>query len=311
MAPSARAAGSGEHGGGGPGLLEVAGPHGPWDRVRGELAHRGTAVVAGRLPDWRLPGGEAALRRMLGRDWHRYEAMSQPLMKERFSASRLLLRHVIAAAIDTVPEQVDLAYQPGGRPYVRGCDQIDISLSHTRRTLVAGITRRGRIGVDVESADRRMAGTGSESQGCTPYELARLDEGEAGERNATLVRLWTLKEAYSKALGQGLRFRFTEFGFDLGADRIRLVRPDGTPADGGEWAFGTGVLGGDPGGDPDGGQDGDPGGGYVVGTAVYDSGFGETSDLSVRTALDAGLLDALLGAAAPPTAFEADPRAAP
>ena len=30
-----------------------------------------------------------------------------------------------------------------------------------------------------------------------------------------MVRLWTLKEAYSKALGQGLRFRFTEFGFGL------------------------------------------------------------------------------------------------
>ncbi|MFP8961170.1 4'-phosphopantetheinyl transferase family protein [Streptomyces nanhaiensis] len=260
--------------------------------------------MAGRLPDWRPPDGDAALRRMLGRDWHRYEAMSRPLMKERFAASRLLLRHVVAAAIDTAPEQVDLAYQPGGRPYVRGCDQIDVSLSHTRETLVVGITRRGRIGVDVESADRRMAGTGSESQGCTPYELARLDEGEEGDRNAALVRLWTLKEAYSKALGQGLRFRFTEFGFDLGADRIRLVRPDGTPAGGGEWTFGTGVLGGGPGGrdgDGDGGSAGDAGE-YVVGTAVYDSGFGEDSDLSVRTALDAGLLDALLGAAAPPTA---------
>ncbi|MCI0383415.1 4'-phosphopantetheinyl transferase superfamily protein [Streptomyces sp. CNQ085] len=291
MARSTRSAGSGGRGGGTPGLLEVAGPLGPWDGVRGELAHGGTAVVAGRLPDWRPPVGDAVLRRMLGRDWHRYEAMSQPLMKERFSASRLLLRHVVAAAIDTAPEQVDLAYQPGGRPYVRGCDQIDISLSHTRQTLVAGITRRGRIGVDVESADRRMAGTGSESQGCTPYELARLDEGEADDRNATLVRLWTLKEAYSKALGQGLRFRFTEFGFDLDAEGIRLVRPDGTPAGGGGWTFATGVLDGCP--------DDGPGGGYVVGTAVHDSGFGEASDLSVRTALDAGLLDALLGAAAP------------
>ncbi|WP_410537344.1 4'-phosphopantetheinyl transferase family protein [Streptomyces sp. KL2] len=301
MAPSAEAAGSGEHGGGAPVLLKAAGPRGLWEGVRGELAHRGSAVVTGRLPDWRPPGGDAALRRMLGRDWHRYEAMSRPLMKERFAASRLLLRHVVAAAIDTAPERVDLAYQPGGRPYVRGCDQIDVSLSHTRETLVVGITRRGRIGVDVESADRRMAGTGSESQGCTPYELARLDEGEAGARNATLVRLWTLKEAYSKALGQGLRFRFTEFGFDLGADRIRLVRPDGTPAGGGEWTFGTGVLGGDRNGGGDAGDTGDTGE-YVVGTAVCDSGFGEASDLSVRTALDAGLLDALLGAAAPPAA---------
>jgi 4'-phosphopantetheinyl transferase len=239
-------------------------------------------VVAGRLPDWRFPGGPEALRPLLGRDWHRYEALSHPRTKERFAASRLLLRHVVAAVIDTAADQVDLAYQPGGRPYVRGCDQIDVSLSHTEEMLVVGVTRRGRIGVDVELADRRMAGTGSETQGCTPYERARLDEVEGRDttaRNDTLVRLWTLKEAYSKALGQGLRFRFTEFGFALDAHGIRLVRPDGTPVADGEWTFGTRVVDGR----------------YVVATAVYDAGFGETVDLSVRTALDDGLLDALFG----------------
>lgn len=260
--------------------LTVHGADGPWEPLREVLADTGSVVVHGDAADWR-PGPEAmdGARRILGRDWRRYESLVQPRMRERFVASRLLLRCAAAAALRTAPQLVDLAYQPGGRPYVRGCDQIDVSLSHTEDMLVVGITRRGRIGVDVERADRRLAGTGSELQACTPYETAQLDAGGAAARNDTMVRLWTLKEAYSKALGQGLRFRFTEFGFDLRTPDARLVRPDGSPAGGPEWAFATFPAGQ----------------GYVVSVAVHDEGFGEAADLSVGTALDEGLLDALFG----------------
>ncbi|QOV35705.1 4'-phosphopantetheinyl transferase superfamily protein [Streptomyces ferrugineus] len=260
--------------------LTSHGTHGPWEPLRSVLADTGSVVVHGSAGDW-LPGPEAmdGARRILGRDWRRYESLPQPRLRERFVASRLLLRCAAAAALETEPHLVDLAYQPGGRPYVRGCDQIDVSLSHTEDMLVVGITRCGRIGVDVERADRRLAGTGSELHACTPFEKEQLDAGGEPERNDSMVRLWTLKEAYSKALGQGLRFRFTEFGFDLSTPDARLVRPDGSAAGGPEWAFATFRAGER----------------YVVSVAVHDEGFGEAADVSVGTALDQGLLDALFG----------------
>ncbi|MFJ2741717.1 4'-phosphopantetheinyl transferase family protein [Streptomyces sp. NPDC087440] len=260
--------------------LDAPGPHARWDLVREQLAATGTVLVHGRMPGWLPPPGTGPgrLGELLGRDWQRYQAMDRPRMRERLLASRLLLRYTAAAAIGSAPELVDLAYQSAGRPYVRGCDQIDVSLSHTEETMVVGITRRGRIGVDVERADRRLAGTGSERQACTPYELRLLDAAGPEARNDVLVRMWTLKEAYSKALGQGLRFRFTEFGFEPLAVGARLTRPDGTTADHGAWTFGTFGVGE-----------------YVVSAAVHDTGFGELTDLSVDTVLDDGLLDALLG----------------
>ncbi|WP_354643034.1 4'-phosphopantetheinyl transferase family protein [Kitasatospora camelliae] len=266
-----------------PAPRHAPGPDGPWEQVREELAATGSCVLYGTLATWSAHLQEPErLRPVLGRDWSRYESLTPARGKERFLASRVLLRQTAAAAIGTVPELVDLAYHPGGRPYVRGCDQIDISLSHTEEVLVVGVTSRGRIGVDVELADRRMAGTASETQGYTTFELARLDEEPASRRNDLLVRLWTLKEAYSKALGVGLRFRFTEFGFALDGRRgARLVQPDGEPVAGGSaWSFATfGVRSR-----------------YVVSLAVFDAGFGGSSDLSVDTALDEGLLDTLLRA---------------
>ncbi|WP_414642044.1 4'-phosphopantetheinyl transferase family protein [Actinocrinis sp.] len=261
--------------------LLIEGPDGPWEAVRRRLAEAGGVMVYGRLADW-LPEDpdDPRLRLLLGRDWSRAQRMAHRHIRSRFVAARLLLKHAAAAVIESRPELLELAYKPGGRPYLRGCDQIDISLSHTDELLVVGITRRGRIGVDVELADRPMSGTGTENQACTPYELAMLKAMAEARRNGALVRLWTLKEAYSKAIGQGLRFQFTEFGFRLGDPRARVLRPDGSPGTGDEWTFGTCAVDRR----------------YTVSVALFDAGFGDTVDTAAGTMLDPGLFEALTGA---------------
>jgi 4'-phosphopantetheinyl transferase len=260
--------------------LLITGPAGPWDAVRGRLADSGGVLVYGRLTDW-LPSDpdDVRLRLLLGRDWARAQRMAHRQIRSRFVAARLLLKYAAAEVIETRPELLDLAYKPGGRPYLRGCDQVDVSLSHTDTVMVVGITRRGRIGVDVELADRQMAGTGTEDQACTPYELAMLNAMSENRRNGALVRLWTLKEAYSKAIGQGLRFQFTEFGFRLGDPRAQVLRPDGSPGTGDEWTFGTCVVDRR----------------YTVSVALFDAGFGDTVDTAAGTMLDPGMFEAMTG----------------
>jgi len=263
--------------------IHLPGPEpGPaWERMRRALGDNGAVVVYGWLPAWiPTPASLPRLRERLGRDWRRYQALRQPRLRERFAAARLLLRSAAAAAMETTPELIDLAYQPGGRPYLRGCDQIDINLSHTGDIIVVGMNRSGRIGVDVERADRSMVGGGAESRACTPFERRQLRRLSRAERNAELLQVWTLKEAYSKAIGQGLRFRFTEFGFDLGAPVIRLVRPDGSRTVDERWMFHTWLVEGS----------------YVVSGAVHATDYGEAADIRAGTTLDDGLLDALLSA---------------
>ncbi|MEV4441659.1 4'-phosphopantetheinyl transferase superfamily protein [Streptomyces sp. NPDC049577] len=258
--------------------LAVAGPQGPWQQVLDTLAEHGSVIAHGLLADWIPADPEGpGLRRMLGRDWDRYHAMRHPPVRERFAASRLLLKHVAARVLHAAPHTVELAYHAGGRPFLRGCDQIGISLTHTEQLLMVGVTRRGWIGVDAELADRPMLRSGIERQVCTPYErtvLARVDESR---RNEELVRIWTLKEAYSKAIGQGMRFRFNEFGFGPSGRPVRVLRPDGSPGTGDEWSFGTCRVADR----------------YTTSWALYDAGFGDTRDTAAATMLDEGLVAAL------------------
>ncbi|MFE2164553.1 4'-phosphopantetheinyl transferase family protein [Streptomyces sp. NPDC059447] len=251
---------------------------GAWQQVREDLRTHGSTLLYARMSELRarLPEGEE-LRALLGRDWTRYFELSHVDMRGRYAASRLLLKYAAAAVLRTDPVQLELTYGPTGRPYLRGFDQIDISLSHTGDLLLVGLTTRGLIGVDAERTDRPLYQGGMGRHMCTPYELITLAGLDEKDRNPSLVRLWTLKEAYSKAIGQGMNFRFTEFGFGPDGRPVQVQRPDGTVGTGTEWGFHTFVIDDE----------------YCVSAAVYDAGFGSSVETDITTMLDQDCVDTL------------------
>ncbi|MGW6390063.1 4'-phosphopantetheinyl transferase family protein [Streptomyces sp. NPDC055103] len=215
----------------------VPGPGGPWAPVVRDLARCGTAVVWSRVAPWHPAlTPPARLRVLLGDDRARYEAR-HGADAERFAAGRLLLKYAAARALRVEPEGLELAYGLTGRPLIRGRPGVALSLSHTGDLLCVAVTVVGGVGVDVESADRRLYGTGLEPRMCAPSErdaLARLPETD---RDARLLRLWVLKEAYTKALAQGRLLPFTSFGFRPDGGEAALLRYDGTPVADPAWRF--------------------------------------------------------------------------
>ncbi|WP_326700515.1 4'-phosphopantetheinyl transferase superfamily protein [Streptomyces sp. NBC_01754] len=256
----------------------MSGPRGDWNGVRADLARHSVALLHARLDDWRPEGaGGPRLRALLGRDWSRFLDLTHHDVRTRFAASRVLLKYAAAAALDVRPQAVELGYTPTGRPYLLGYDGVQISLSHTEDLLLVGLATSGTIGVDAERGDRELYGPGLARHLCTPREVELVEALPAEERDPALVRLWTLKEAYSKAIGLGMQFSFTDFGFETDHSVTGVRRPDGTPGTGTEWAFHTYYLDGP----------------FTISVAVGDAGFGVTEDTQAGTMLDAGIVDAL------------------
>ncbi|MFJ8657577.1 4'-phosphopantetheinyl transferase family protein [Streptomyces rochei] len=255
--------------------LHVPRPAGPWHGVRENLSQLGNALVYTTWSEW-LPSvlTTPRLRRLLGPDWDRYRRTPDAAVRYRFAAARLLIKYTAAAALDTPPEYLDLAYRLAGRPYLRGFDQIELSLSHTGDVLAVGLSRTGRIGVDVEPADRFVRLDLLRRQILTPVEEQEIAELPESRRGPHVLRLWTLKEAYSKALGQGLRLGFKQFGFSTEG---RLRAPDGSSATRGEWGFDTYPVMER----------------YLLSVACHDAGLNTAGDTSVETMLDRGFLSAM------------------
>jgi 4'-phosphopantetheinyl transferase len=252
-------------------------PGRPWEKMLSHLDRDGSAVVIATWGEWLTAAlADTGLRPLLGRDWQRYRRTRNAAARYRFLASRMVLKYTAAAVLRTDPVALDLAYRIGGRPFIRGFDQIDVSLSHTGDLITVGVSRTGRIGVDAEPTGREMSFDLLGRHMCTPTEGAELALMPPQRRAAELLRLWTLKEAYTKALGQGLRLGFTEFGFSL--DSGTLSAADGSSAFCGEWAFATHLV---------------LGGRYLVSTACQDTGLDTARDTAAHTMLDQGLTGAV------------------
>lgn len=197
-----------------------------------------SASLFALAPDWRRvgPAQRRAAHAWLGQERERFAALGRAPIRDRFLASRWLLRYAVAQALGDSLEAVELRTDALGRPTLARPAGLDVNLSHAGYAVVIGITRERRVGVDIEPADRDLIGARIAPLACTPGEARALARLRPADRNDRLVRLWTLKEAHGKATGAGLAARFTTFGFRLNGPRA--VRVDEAPRwEGAGWTY--------------------------------------------------------------------------
>lgn len=100
------------------------------------------------------------------------------------------------------------------KPFLKGKPEVDFSIAHTRGLVVCGISGR-RIGVDAEHIrqfDERLM-----RRICTREEITYImgADDSMETREERFFCLWTLKESFLKATGQGLSFPMKEIRFSF------------------------------------------------------------------------------------------------
>lgn len=99
---------------------------------------------------------------------------------------------------------------------------IDLSIAHTSKLIVAAVAAHARIGIDIEAVGRDL--TEDFTKGVftqTELELA----ARTGEAPVAMLRFWCAKEAISKALGTGIRYSPKDLhiaAYDSGTGQIQI-----------------------------------------------------------------------------------------
>lgn len=133
---------------------------------------------------------------------------------DEFEAARSWVRTVLGGYLDVDPLALRLATGRWGKPYLVDHD-LHFSLSHTRGLCALAVSDRP-VGIDVELATRDLRTAVGRCS--TLRERRRLTI----RPNVDVVAVWTVKEAYAKALGLGHRLTFAS---------LETIEPD----DGGPW----------------------------------------------------------------------------
>lgn len=125
--------------------------------------------------------------------------------REAFIYNRALLRSILASYVDVAPEEVPLAVTADGKPIwddVPG--GLSFNLSHRGDLAILGVSAKRPIGIDLEAVDHRANYEALAVQALSPRELHIYQQLPDSERMPALLRIWTRKEAFLKAVGVGL-----------------------------------------------------------------------------------------------------------
>ena len=161
---------------------------------------------------------------------------------KQFVCTRALVRVVLSRYAARRPVEWVFARGPHGKSIVAVADpnsatNLAFSVSHTESMIVMAVSTGIRVGVDTESAGRKISLELMRRTLADPeyLELVRLPDDVRAER---FLELWTLKESWLKAVGIGLDFAPSHLLFSILPDRrvdAAIVSPPAAAL--GDWQF--------------------------------------------------------------------------
>jgi 4'-phosphopantetheinyl transferase len=155
--------------------------------------------------------------------------------RQRYTATRALLRTVLSGYAGATPEELVFRYSKTGKPALQSGEsrRVEFNVSHSGEVALLAFARGRELGVDVEQIRENFDHDAIAGRFFSRQEQQQLAALPAVERYRGFFRCWTRKEAYIKADGSGLSLPLHQFDVSLGAGDSSLLlatRPDSAEA---------------------------------------------------------------------------------
>ncbi len=146
----------------------------------------------------------------------------QQLHKFHFQKDRLLylhahamLRRLLSGYLSCTPQELVFENNAYGKPALKYPSQLSFNLSHAHQAavLVIGADPQLDLGVDIEFMQDRGELVSLADHYFSATEATLLKQQPISKQCAVFFKLWTLKEAYIKAIGKGLSIDLDSFSF--------------------------------------------------------------------------------------------------
>lgn len=133
----------------------------------------------------------------------------------------LLLRYALKNEYN-ITEIPEFTFGEYGKPFLKNHNNIHFNISHCKNAVVCAVSDRN-IAVDI--MDYRKIHNSVIKRVCSDNEKAMLNTIQNKDKN--FIKLWTMKECYSKLVGKGLSMDFSKITADLPeCKKFRYIETD-------------------------------------------------------------------------------------
>jgi 4'-phosphopantetheinyl transferase len=159
--------------------------------------------------------------------------------RRRYIVTRALLRQLLAARLGIPPEAVELAVGARGKPALAGqsaASALRFNVSHCQDVAVYAFASGREVGIDVEAVRELPDADDVAARWFSPREYAAYRALAPEQRPLGFFQCWTRKEAFIKALGDGLYHPLDRFDVTLApGEPAKILRVEDVPGDRCRW----------------------------------------------------------------------------
>ncbi len=139
----------------------------------------------------------------------RYKSFSDVLRKRQFLFSRFILKNKLFEVTSKNADEIHFELGPHGKPFIPG-KRIQFNISHSEN-YVGYVISKKEVGIDLQVQREFSNLDGMIKKVCHPNEIEFLTK--SAHQESEFLKIWNLKEAYSKCRGSGIQIKFSELDF--------------------------------------------------------------------------------------------------
>ena len=161
--------------------------------------------------------------------------------KNDFMVARSATRKILSQYLNTDPQELTFSYTARGKPeFAPGFPgaSIKFNLSHSRGFALLAVAQSLCVGIDIQFIDPELSVDGIATRFFSRTEINTLRTLSPIEKTKAFFDCWTRKEAYIKALGEGLSLQLDSFDVAFGPGvPAALLRADVSPQEPSRWSM--------------------------------------------------------------------------
>lgn len=155
--------------------------------------------------------------------------------RNRFTVARATLRTLLGKALEKDPKEIVFNYEKKGKPFLES-SSLRFNLSHSQDLALCAITYEKNLGVDIEYMRLMKDAEQIASRFFSPRESALFCSLPKEAQQLAFFRCWTRKEAYIKAIGDGLSYGLDNFDVTFTPDKeVKLLKVLSEPEEVRRW----------------------------------------------------------------------------
>ncbi|MCL2253252.1 MAG: 4'-phosphopantetheinyl transferase superfamily protein [Lachnospiraceae bacterium] len=140
----------------------------------------------------------------------------------RSLAGEAMLRIIVGEKVGVMPKKLNIIRPRGEKPFFADYSGIYFNISHSGKWVICAIND-DEIGIDIEEIKDKEVNPSLIRKVLSAMEQEYVEKLDDEQKAKAFYRFWTMKEAYIKYTGQGLRLELDKIEIDVERNLVRLV----------------------------------------------------------------------------------------